>query len=262
MGLVLTALGIEHQIEHDADGWEVIVGAQNAARAAAALDADDRERRPAVAAPAYARSMAGIPVAALLWVFYLVTGPAGGEGPWSRAGSASAERILHGEPWRAVTALTLHADPAHLLANAVACAVFVTALARELGPGLAVGLVLVAGTAGNVLNAVLHGAHHASVGASTAIFGAIGILGGLQFARKRGQRGAWTAIAGSVALLAMLGTDEHTDVLAHLFGLVVGLPLGAVAGRAPVPRAPVQITLAATALLVVCGAWIAALRAG
>src|SRR5207245_1142953 len=83
-----------------------------------------------------------------------------------------------------------------------------------------------AGAGGNVLNAVLRGAHHSAVGASTAVFGAIGLLGGLQFGRKRRRRGAWLPIAGSLALLAMLGSDREADIVAHLFGLLVGGVLG------------------------------------
>jgi len=39
---------------------------------------------------------------------------------WVERGSADAGRIVRGEWWRAVTALTLHADVAHTLGNAVA----------------------------------------------------------------------------------------------------------------------------------------------
>jgi membrane associated rhomboid family serine protease len=159
-----------------------------------------------------------------------------------------------------VTALTLHADAAHLLGNAVGCAVFVTAVLRLLGPGLGGWLVLLAGAGGNALNALVHGARHSSIGFSTAVFGAIGILGGLQFGRKRGQRRAWLAIAGALGLLAMLGTSERTDILAHLFGLLVGLVLGLAAGVA-VPRPPgaaAQWTLAAGAVAVLAGSWLLA----
>src|SRR5207253_8132371 len=117
-------------------------------------------------------SYAGFHLAAALWAFYVVTGPAWRESAWARVGAADAARVLHGEPWRAVTALTLHADAAHLLGNVVSCAVFVTALARLVGVGVAGFAVLVAGTIGNLLAAALRRAGHTSVGASTAIFGA------------------------------------------------------------------------------------------
>jgi hypothetical protein len=45
-------------------------------------------------------------------------------------------------------------------------------------------------------------------------------------------------IAASLALVALLGTASHADVLAHLFGFLVGGALGAIgalARRRPVP---------------------------
>jgi len=264
--LVLAAAGIAHRVAGNAGGWRLLVAAGDADRSIAALDAYDAERRNAAAgeeAPEYGPTYAGLLVAVLLVGFYGVTGPADQGSAWARAGSASAELIVRGQGWRAVTALTLHANPAHLLGNAVACAVFVTAVGRALGPGLGGWLVLAAGAGGNVLNAFLHGAHHSAVGASTAVFGAIGVLGGLQFGRKRRRRGAWLPVAGSLALLAMLGSDREADIVAHLFGLLVGGVLGVAAALlvARPPGRPAQWVLALGALAAIAGSWLVALRA-
>ena len=264
--LVLAAAGIAHRVAGNAGSWRLLVAARDADRSIAALDAYDAERRSAAAseeAPEYGPTYAGLLVAVLLVGFYGVTGPADPGSTWARAGSASAELIVRGQGWRAVTALTLHANPAHLLGNAVACAVFVTAVGRALGPGLGGWLVLAAGAGGNVLNAFLRGAHHSAVGASTAVFGAIGLLGGLQFERKRRRRGAWLPVAGSLALLAMLGSDREADIVAHLFGLLVGGVLGVAAALlvARPPGRPAQWVLAVGALAAVAGSWLVALRA-
>jgi len=263
--LVLAAAGIAHRVARGAGTWRLLVAARDADRSVAALNAYDAERSAPAGeeAPEYGPTYAGVLVAVLLVAFYGATGPADPGGAWARAGSASAELIVRGQVWRAVTALTLHANPAHLLGNAVACAVFVTAAGRALGPGLGGSLVLVAGAGGNVLNAFLHGAHHSGVGASTAVFGAIGVLGGLQFGRKRRRRGAWLPVAGSLALLAMLGSDPEADIVAHLFGLLVGGALG-VAAALLVARPPgrlAQWALAFGALAAVAGSWLVALRA-
>src|SRR2546422_4485816 len=71
--------------------------------------------------------------------------------------------IVAGEWWRTVTALTLHADVPHLLGNAVASVVLVGAVSRELGPGLGLWLLVLAGAGGNALTAVAHGARYDSV---------------------------------------------------------------------------------------------------
>src|SRR5438093_513434 len=112
--------------------------------------------------------------------------------------------------------------------------------------------------------AVAHSAHHASVGASTAIFGAIGILATTRVvARGRGGRAArkpWVVLAACLALLALLGTSPDADILAHLFGLLVGGVLGLAAGLA-LPRAPrpsVQWMLALAGLGALVASWLCA----
>jgi len=257
--LVLAAVGIPHRVERAAFRWRLVVADADAERAAAALAAYEAERRRAPSDVPDERGAAwsGVVVAVLLLAFHALAGPR-----WMDAGAAMAGRIRAGEVWRTVTALTLHADGPHVLSNAVACIVFVTVVARLLGPGVGGWLILLAGAGGHALNALVQRPGHDSVGASTAIFGAIGILGGLQFGRRRGERRAWLALGASLALLAMLGAGERVDLLAHLWGLVVGLVLGvaaaAVAPVAPAGRA-VQWPLAAAALATVAGAWAVAL---
>src|SRR5437867_2630265 len=126
------------------------------------------------------------------------------------------------------------------------------------------GATALAGAGGNALTAVAHSAHHASVGASTAIFGAIGILATTRVvARGRGGRAArkpWVVLAACLALLALLGTSPDADILAHLFGLLVGGVLGLAAGLA-LPRAPrpsVQWMLALAGLGALVASWLCA----
>ena len=269
--VVLEAMGIGHRLEAADGGWAVMVAAGDAERAARALAAYDRENRPGPPGeppPAgYGRTWAGVAAMLALAAFYAVTGPRDAGGAWFERGSASAERILGGEVWRTVTALTLHADPVHLLSNAVMGAVVITAVAWWVGPGVGIWLVLLAGAAGNALTALAYGAHHVSVGASTATFGAVGILAALQFAARRRRpwtrRRAWVAIGAGLALLGMLGTGAGTDIPAHLFGLLVGGALGTAAafalGRPPRPF--VQWALALAAAAFVAGSWWLALAA-
>jgi membrane associated rhomboid family serine protease len=168
-----------------------------------------------------------------------------------------------------VTALTLHVDLVHVLGNAIATALLLPPIIRRLGPGVGLGLVLLAGAAGNLLAAAVQGPRHVAVGASTATFGALGILAALRLGssspagRQRGRR--WIVPVASVLLLAMLGTGPGTDVIAHALGLVAGAALGRVAAivRQPV-AAPIQRALVAAVALAVLGCWCAALagRAG
>ncbi len=269
--VVLTATGIPHRLRHRPDGWALIVAPLDAHAALDALDGYDREKQDEsadtvadVATPVRGATALGAAVALLLIGFFAVTGPRTGHSVWFARGSAAAERIVAGEWWRTVTALTLHADAPHLLGNAAASVVLLGAVSRELGPGVGLWLLLLAGAGGNALTAVAHGAHHTSVGASTAIFGAIGILATTRvLARGRGRRAArkpWVVLAACLALLALLGTSPDADILAHLFGLLVGGVLGLAAGFAlpGAPRPSAQWILALAALGAVVASWLCA----
>src|SRR5438034_78811 len=104
----------------------------------------------------YGATWAGVAMAALPVVVHALGSGAASGGRWFEAGNASAARILAGEPWRTVTALTLHADLPHLLGNTAAGAALFAAVCRTLGPGVGAWLILLAGAGGNALNALLH----------------------------------------------------------------------------------------------------------
>ena len=128
-----------------------------------------------------------------------------------------------------------------MLGNLVIGGVFVSRLCRDLRSGPGWLLLLAAGTFGNLINAWLQNPAHRAVGASTAIFGAVGILAAISMVRYRQNlrpRRRWTLpVAASLGLLAMLGVGgENTDLGAHLFGLIAGLILGIFFGLLPTRR--------------------------
>jgi rhomboid protease GluP len=267
---VLAAGGIPHRLRSRLDGWALIVAARDADAAREMLDAYDRENsadttRAGSASVAPVRGAAGLGVAVglLLIAFFAVTGTRANRSAWFERGGADAARIVAGEWWRTVTALTLHADAPHLVGNAAVSVVLVGAVSHQFGPGVGLWLVLFAGTAGNALTAVAYRTHHDSVGASTAMFGAIGILAATQI-MSRGRHPArkrWIIVAASLALLALLGTSPDADLLAHLFGLLLGGALGVAA--VPLLRwplhPPTQWALAGAVLAFVVGAWLRAM---
>ena len=269
--LVLTAEGIPHRLQPAAAGWTVVVPAPEAGRARAALESYDDETRHAPAAPPPEHASwrvawaVGVAAAASLLAAFAITGDPGPGARWLARGAADAERMLAGEWWRAVTALTLHLDSAHAAGNAVAVAVLVPPIVQRVGPGSAAWLVLLGGVVGNGLAAMVHGSQHVAVGASTATFGAIGILAAFRFrapAVGRARWKPWLVPVAALVLLAMLGTGRGADVVAHAMGLVAGAALALVA---PDPRrgcALVQWALAALALVAVAGCWQLALADG
>jgi rhomboid protease GluP len=270
-GLVLAAEGIASRISRRGAEYALRVDAGEVARADALLSAYERENpveRPRVEQPA-AVVIAGqgpfncaLAVMTAMLVFFAFTGPRDPHSIWFERGSADAQRIVEGEVWRSVTALSLHADWPHVLANAASGTFFLAILGRTVGPGLALALALMAGTFGNLLNAGLRGSPHFSIGASTAVFGVVGLLSGLGVVRRRERGEGWRRVAlpvaGALGLLAMLGTaGDRVDLWAHLFGLVAGLPLGvatALALEHP-PGCPAQAGWAALALAAMLGSW-------
>jgi membrane associated rhomboid family serine protease len=272
---VLEAVGIPHRVGLAEEGWAVLVPPAMVATALAALDASDREASEEPArepqAPDHGRSFVGLAAAVTIAAIFLVSGPRADAGRWFRVGSGVAAEIMHGQWWRAVTALTLHADIMHVAGNAVAFIVFLSALGRWLGGGLALFATLLTGTAGNLLTALIYGNPHNVVGASTATFAALGVLGGLQFLRRFRARTvgrlkrAFLGIAASLGLFAMLGVGEpggRVDIMAHASGLGFGLAFGVLWGqfmRRPVKQPGQAICLIAT-VAAVAGAWLLAFR--
>ena len=199
-----------------------------------------------------------------LVIFYVITGPWSGDSAWFSGGAVSGRQIFeHGQWYRLVTALTLHADVVHLVGNIIIGGVLVHFLCRILGYGLGWFLILASGTLGNFINILLHGSSHNSVGFSTAIFGTIGILSGYQAMSKRSAalKEVFLPLAAGAGLLAFLGAGgPRTDLGAHFFGLLAGAILGALlvflpSQRILITKTSLQANLFIVSLAVVGVCW-------
>ncbi len=182
---------------------------------------------------------------------------------WLGCGKLDVYRVIaQGEWWRLATSLTLHSDSQHLFSNVLLGAPFAVLLARRLGLGVAMALTLLAGMAGNGLDALYQPYYHSHVGFSTALFGMVGILCADTAMRDRGpdwKRRFLLPLAAGMALLAMLGSDgERTDYTAHIFGLIAGLGCGVFSGAAlrerAAPRA-LQAALTVGVFIFMLWAW-------
>jgi membrane associated rhomboid family serine protease len=277
--LVLDARAIPCRIEATDEGWQLFVPARRFATARKELRLFEEENRhwpppvPAVR-PLVENTLATLSVLVLLATFHNliqldVALPGQPPPDWYFLGSARASLIRGGEWWRLVTSLTLHADWLHLASNLAIGGIFVIWLCRDLGSGLSWSLLLAAGSLGNLVNAWVQPPEHTSVGASTAVFGAVGILAAVSLVRQRQQlRRRWLLpVAAALALLALLGTEgKNTDLGAHLFGFLYGLCLGLPAeylvGRHGPPGRGLNALLALGSAAVVVGAWWSALAHG
>lgn len=204
-------------------------------------------------------------VVAYLFVICLVAWLAGRGAfgfDWLAAGRVDGALIRDGEAWRVVTALTLHKDVAHLLGNMGFGALFGALAARVIGSGVTWLTVVLAASAANALNTALLMASHRSIGASTAVFAALGLVAGFVWRGRLMAQDRWPyrlgPIVGGIALLAYTGTgDESTDIGAHLAGFVCGFAGGILLTRfAGLFRSRrVQMACGLAAPLVIAAAW-------
>lgn len=180
-----------------------------------------------------------------------------------RVGELDAARIQSGQWWRAWTALTLHLSGPHLAANLGAGIWFGYLAGRQLGVGIAWLLIVMGGGAANWVEGFLGPPWHQSVGASTAVFTALGLMAAytwrerLRLPQRWGSR--WGPLVAGVILLGWLGTGgKHTDIMAHVLGFAVGVLLGWTAALPPVSarlhRAP-QWLAGIAALAIMAAAW-------
>lgn len=243
---VLQAVGIGSEVLPDGRGWALIVAEADTPAAAVQLRRYELEnpprRRLPEPEPSHRHAWAGVAgyVLVLLAVGYLAGLHAFGV-DWLSAGGLVGARVLTGEPWRVVTALTLHFDVGHLIANLGFGVVFGLFAAQALGPGVAGGTVLAAAAAANLLNAFVQPAGALSAGASTAVFATLGLLAGYEWRRRSAspERRAWrwAPLVAGVFLLAFTGAGGgNTDVVAHLAGFATGAVAGVMQARWRVPR--------------------------
>jgi membrane associated rhomboid family serine protease len=240
--LVLTAVELPHVIVKDDEhhDWCLKVPDQVAPEAISHLENYRLENQPLPAPPVPEQLDSGwIGVLGFLAVIWLIptleaNGVFGWD--WRAAGRIEAGRVLDGEWWRTVTALTLHADLGHILGNSAFGAVFGLFAGRFLGSGLAWLLILAGGALGNAVAAGFRPDEFRAIGASTATFAALALSSAFVWRRGyfsgRGWRRAFAPIFGAVALLSFTGVGgEDTDVLAHFTGFMAGLVLGLVAAN-------------------------------
>jgi len=275
---VLTARGIPHVLKRQGGGYRLLAPRRRAEEALAEIGGYAAERdglvlpdpEAAPQRPAVWPEVLGV-VGVATGIFGLLLGGAtffGRPVPWRAIGAGDSAAMLSGQWWRAATALCLHADPAHLMGNAACGALFLSLLCRETGLGLGFAMTLAAGIGGNVLKALVQGPGMHFLGASTAVFAALGALGGIRLAGGAGALSfRRTAPAGAaLMLLAMLGAGTEdgkaVDLAGHLFGFLSGAGLGVVAGllleRRGRPGPAAQATFGLLAGLSLVAAWVLA----
>ncbi len=233
LSLLLSAMSIDHVVDHAAQA--LLVRSVDVERALYLWQqyAVENSNWPAPLTHVAPRSswFPTFCMMALLFLFYLHTGSWLDGNIWFVKGAIDSVAIeQNGEWWRLLTALTLHMDISHVVGNLLLGGLIIHLLCTQAGYGTAWLLMLVGAVVANFLNITLRDIPHHSVGLSTAVFTALGMLSVIQ--KRRGQRGRilptqLISLGAGLALFAMLGSGgERTDLGAHIFGFFCGILLG------------------------------------
>jgi membrane associated rhomboid family serine protease len=275
---VLKAVGIEYAVFSYSvlskdDLFALMVPEEWVATAVGHLQSYDEESRaiptpPPAPLPVHPRARIGACayVVMLIGVAWLVGESYGGV-DWLKAGALTHAATGDHQWWRAVTALTLHADLGHLLGNLLFGVPFGYFAAQLLGNGRAWLSILIAATAGNLLDSAAMPSQQETIGASTAVFAMLGLVAAYAWRKGSGKskRSAhsWAPLIAGIALLGITGAGgENTDVFAHLSGFAAGALLGVVHAhlRTPVLDGRIgQFIAGALTVAAVVGAWALAL---
>ncbi len=272
--LLLDSVGIPYVAQDDG---HLLVREDQAVRARAEWEAYRLEARswPPQKAPPRIRSdgVRGVALyAAILLGFHLVATYTFLGLDWRTQGRVDGDLMRSAGEWfRAVTALSLHGDTTHLVSNLVFGSGFGLLAAHRLGAGWAWLSTIAAGALGNVVNTLALPLSHRSLGASTGVFGALGVLMAYEWSARRRTGEPWLRkfappIAGMV-LFGWLGMGDATgagrvDVSAHAFGLIAGLVLGGLLGILALPErwgSNGDRAAGAAAILTLVAGWISAL---
>lgn len=183
-----------------------------------------------------------VPLSPLSWVLGIFASYwAQGERPGlTDAALLDARRVFeHGEWWRTWTALWLHADLGHLISNAANGFMIFSVVIATFGLYAGWSLIGAAAIAGNLATVAFHaGDDYRSLGASTAVFAALGLLVGhaVRVVSQANHPHRWrtllTPLFAGLIILGLYGAGGvEVDVLAHALGFTAGLLFGFGAGR-------------------------------
>lgn len=264
--LVMAARDVDYVITRQGHGWCLEVADQDLSRASEELKAYWRENAPPTELPREVEEVDSgwfgvLGYLAVIWAVPALQSTTTID--LSQAGHLHAEAVRNGELWRIITALTLHADIGHILANSFFGTLFGLFVGRYLGSGLGWLLVLGCGALANLTNALIQPDAFRAVGASTATFAALGLVPAFAwrrgYFRGRGFKRGFAPIFAAICILAYTGFGgARIDVGGHVFGFSVGIMAGLLFGEIDLRSRSLQDQQRAglLALILVGSAWL------
>ena len=180
-GLVLVSSGLKYSVKQAAGGWEIWVAESSHQKALNLITEYIRDNeyeaetdKPSISQ--HKKTHTGLWASVLLLVCHIISNLANTPDMCIKSYGSSAYDILNGEVYRTVTSLMLHSGYVHLAGNIAGIAIFGSFVCNLTGLGVGWLMILLTGIIGNLVNAALFEYGHISIGASTSIFGAVGIL--------------------------------------------------------------------------------------
>ncbi len=155
-----------------------------------------------------------------------------------KRGRADADLILNGQWWRTFTALTLHADAQHLLGNLLSGYFILNLLGHRLRIGTLMLCTTLLAALANFAVALTSTPNHASLGFSTAIFTALGLLAACETQERWGvtfRLRKLTPLFSAFFIAVLIGLGENADIKAHFYGFGLGVLGGSLFRLMPSP---------------------------
>ncbi len=259
--LVLVSQGIETTMDKELESraWLLQVSNEDHARALSAIQQYRIENR----GWNWRTHIPGIDLKihpwVLVWCVTLAAWHYLASGKWAlltSVGRMDSAAVAQGQWWRLFTAVTLHSDLAHLMANLTFGFIMLGLAMGRFGAGVALLATFCAGTLGNVTGYLLIPHPYLGLGASGMMMGALGVLGlhTLIIWRdsKRSERYVATSVIAVFFLFLLFGLDPSSDILAHAGGFVGGVAFGGLLSLVPKHVLESRL-LQGVATLVFCG---------
>ena len=231
-GLVLLSQGIAFRLARSESGpFEIYVVPEEEARAIQQLDLYRKENPPKEENPPLPLTLSIQPVWVLLVpVVCTILDFGNFVDRMHYAGLSDADKILRGEWWRTITALTLHGDARHLASNLLSGYIVLNLMSYRLPLARMVPFLAVASAVANFFVAFTVHTDYRALGYSTFVFAAIGALAVIEFRlmprESHGMLRRFAPLCGAASLAVFLGLGENADILGHAYGFIAGCICG------------------------------------
>jgi membrane associated rhomboid family serine protease len=232
--VALLSQGIESTPVHEPEGWQLLIPPEHYSSALTILETYQRENRRWLWRPSIRSATLLFHWGALGWgaLILFMYGWSDLAGPTvAQAGFMNSIAVRTGEWWRLFTAITLHADLAHLMGNLTTGVILLGLAMARWGAGPALLAAWLAGALGNVAGLFLHSVDHTGLGASGMVMGALGLLAAASWQHRHSARGVLELVVrglfAAILLFILIGVNPDSDLAAHLGGFIAGVLFGA-----------------------------------